>query len=155
MKAARQLSLAILLLLSAAALFFSYHMITDPTGSSLNLPFYLLNGTIISSYLVVGWVLLFTVGILSAIVVLLIMSKNRFYSFFIMLQGAILCVFVFVQWILIGETFIVQYIFLIMAVILIGLGALQNQRKIVVDTEKETHYHPEPKSHHHKHRKNK
>ena len=96
MKAARQLSVAILLLLTTAALFFSYHMIIDPTGSSLGLPFYLLNGTIFTNYLVLGWVLLFTVGVLSAIVVLLIMSKNRFYSFFIMLEGVIVCVFVFI-----------------------------------------------------------
>jgi len=153
MKAARQLSVAILVLLTLAAVFFSYHMIKDPTGSSLGLPFYLLNGTILSSYLVVGWVLLFTVGILSSVVVMLIMSKNRFYSFFIMLEGVIVCVFVFIQWILVGETFIVQYIFLILGIALIGLGALQNQRKIIVDSEKEAHLHPQPKSHHHKHRK--
>ena len=55
MKTARQLSVAILLLLSAAALFFSYHMITDPTGSSLGLPFYLLNGTMFSNYQLIGW----------------------------------------------------------------------------------------------------
>ena len=155
MKAARQLSVAILLLLSATALFFSYHMISDPTGSSLGLPFYLLNGTMFTNYLVVGWVLLFTVGVLAALVVLLIMSKNRYYSFLIMMQGVILAAFVFIQWMLVGETFIVQYIYLILAIALIGLGALQNQRKIVVDSEKEEHHHPQPKSHHHKHRKHK
>ena len=155
MKAARQLSVAILLLLSAAAFFFSYHMITDPTGSSLGLPFYLLNGTMFSNYQLIGWVLLFTVGVLASIVVLLIMGKNHFYSFFIMLEGVIVSVFVFIQWILIGETFIVQYIFLILAIGLIGLGALQNQRKIVVDSENEEHLHLQAKSHHHKHRKHK
>ena len=153
MKAARQLSVAILVLLALAAVFFSYHMIKDPAGGSLGLPFYLLNGTILSSYLVVGWVLLFTVGILSSIVVMLIVSKNRFYSFFIMLEGVIVCVFVFIQWMLVGETFIVQYIFLILAIALIGLGALQNQRKIIVDSEKEAQLHQPQKSHHHKHRK--
>lgn len=155
MKTARQLSIAILLVTFVTTLFGSYHMITDPTGSSLGLPFYLLNGTIFKDYLAVGWILLITVALFSGIVTLLITSKNRSYSFFIMLQGVILCLFVFIAWILTGELFLVQYVFFAFGIGLIGLGALQNQRKIVVDSEKEGRAHPQPKSHHHKHRKQK
>lgn len=155
MKTARQLSIAILLVTFLTSLFGSYHMIADPTGSSLGLPFYLLNGTIFKDYLVVGWILLITVALFSGIVTLLIMRKYRSYSFFIMIQGVIICLFVFIAWILTGELFLVQYVFFAFGIALIGLGALQNQRKIVVDSEKEGRTRPQPKSHHHKHRKQK
>lgn len=153
MKAARQLSVAILLLIFVTALFGSYHMITDPTGSSLGLPFYLLNGSIFTDYYVVGWILLFTVALFSGAVLLLIIRKNWYYSVFIMIQGVIVCMFVFIEWLLLGETFIIQYVFLILGFALIGLGALQNQRKIAVDSERQARPQLQSRSHHHKHRK--
>ncbi len=155
MKAARQLSVAILLLIFVTALFGSYHMITDPTGSSLGLPFYLLNGSIFTDYYTVGWILLFTVALFSGVVSLLVIRKNWYYSIFIMIQGVIICMLVFIEWLLLGETFIVQYVFLILGMALIGLGALQNQRKIAVDSERQARSQPQSRSHHHKHRKSK
>lgn len=153
MKTARQLSIAILAILCITALYGSYHMITDPTGNSLGLPFYLLNGTILNSYLIGGWILLFTVGLLSAVVIISIKKKSRNYSFMIMLQGVVLCIFVIAQIVLFSQSFLIQYVYLFAGVLLIALGVLQNQRKIVVETEKK--YKPAPKSHHHKHRKRK
>lgn len=153
MKTARQLSIAILLLFFVTASFGSYHMITDPTGNSLGIPFYLLNGSIFTNYYAVGWILLFTVALFSGLVSLLVIRKNWYYSIFIMIQGVIVCMFVFIEWLLLGETFIIQYVFLILGMALIGLGALQNQRKIAVDSEKAAHPQLQSKSHHHKHRK--
>jgi hypothetical protein len=129
-------------------------MIADPTGSSLKLPFYLLNGTIFSDYLIFGWLLLFLVGVFSLIVIIMIYLKTRLYSFFVMIEGVLLAVFIIVQMILLTESFLIQYIMLFLGIVLIGLGALQNQRKIVVDAEKKPQQ-PAPKSHHHKHRKHK
>lgn len=151
MKTARQLSIAILAILCITALYGSYHMITDPTGNSLGLPFYLLNGTLLNSYLIGGWILLFTVALLSAVVIISIKKKSRNYSFMIMLQGVVLCIFVIAQIVLLSQSFLIQYVYLFAGVLLIALGVLQNQRKIVVETEKK--YKPAPKSHHHKHRK--
>jgi hypothetical protein len=136
MKTARQLSVVILLLLCISALYGSYCMITDPTGNSLGVPFYLLTGTIFSDYAIIGWILLYTVGILSTFILLLISFKSSIYSFFVILQGVLLCIFIFVQWLLIGQTFVVQYVFLIMGVALIGLGAFQNQGKIVTEVDR-------------------
>lgn len=130
MKTARQLSVVILLLLGISALYGSYCMITDPTGNSLGVPFYLLSGTIFSDYTMIGWILLCTVGIFSSFVLLLIFFKSSIYSFFVILQGVLVCIFIFVQMLLIGETFLVQYIFLALGIALIVLGAFQNQGKI-------------------------
>ncbi len=153
MRNARNLSIAILLLLCLAAIFSSYYMITDPTGSSLGLPFYLLNGTVFSDYLAIGWTTLIIVGLFSIFVMIQINQKAKRYSFFIMLQGVLLVIFTIMQMVLFSETFLVQYVSLFLGVALIGLGAIQNQHKIAVETEKKPM--PAPKSHHHKHRKHK
>lgn len=154
MKTARQLSVAILVLLAITTLYGSYHMITDPTGASLGLPFYLLNGSYFTDYLLAGWVLLIVVGLFSMYTMAQTLRKGRSYSFLIMLQGVLLCTFVTLQMLLLGETFMIQYAYMIAGIVLIGLGALQNQRKIVSEAEKQR-LHPTPKSHHHKHRKHK
>ncbi len=154
MKAARQLSIAILVILACTAFYISYHLITDATGSSLGFPTYLLNGTVFNNYAVVGWIMLFTVGLFSITVVGCIIRKMRIYSFLIMLQGVIITIFIFLAMILLDEIFLVQYLFLAAGIILISLGFLQNQRKIIVESEKQMHQ-PAQKSHHHKHRKHK
>ncbi|MEO8172600.1 MAG: hypothetical protein ABI581_05940 [Sediminibacterium sp.] len=136
MKIARQLSVIILVLLSISALYGSYCMITDPTGNSLGIPFYLLQGTVFSDYSIIGWILLCIVGIFSPFILLLIIFKSSIYSFFVILQGVILCIFIFVQMLLLGETFGVQYIFLLMGIALICMGAFQNQGKIIYEADK-------------------
>jgi hypothetical protein len=151
MKAARQLSIAILVTLFAASLFGSYQMIMDPSGNSLGLPYYLLNGTIITSYASIGWVSLFTLSLFSAVVIICILLKSSIYSFLIILQGVILCIFVLIVILLLGEIFLVQYLFIAAGIGLVGLGILQNQRKIAIESERKNE--TPPKSHHHKHRK--
>ena len=136
MKTARQLSLFLLFVTVIAAFYLGLQMIIDPTGHSLGLPFYLLNGSILSSYAIPGWIMLVTVALFGSITITCILKKNRFYSFLIMLQGVLLFVFIMAQMFLLQETFMIQYIVLFISGALISLGILQNQRKIVVDTEK-------------------
>lgn len=153
MRNARLLSIFLLVVSGITALFGGYLMISDPTGNSLGFPFYLLNGSVFSDYSMPGWVIFSTVGVFSAVIIFCILRKIKIYSFLIILQGVIICVLIFIQMLLLGESFIIQYIFLILAIALIGLGAIQNQRKIAVETERKAN--PAPKSHHHKHRKHK
>ena len=155
MKTARQLSIFLLVVSSMAALYGGWQMISDPTGNSLGFPFYLLNGSVFSDYSLPGWVVLFTVGVFSAVIIFGIVRKIQIYSFLIMLQGVIICIIIFLQMLLLSETFMIQYVFLILAIALIGLGALQNQRKIAVENAHKAHPQPAPKSQHHKHRKHK
>jgi hypothetical protein len=136
MKTARQLSAFILLIAGTIALYGGMHLIRDPTGNSLGFPFYLLNGTIFPDYLLTGWILLLTVGVTSVLIAIYILRKGSWYSFLVMVQGVIICVYVFIMMLLLGETFPVEYVYLIMGMAMIGLGALQYQRKIVVETER-------------------
>ncbi|HVZ26917.1 MAG TPA: hypothetical protein VG842_12715 [Sediminibacterium sp.] len=154
MKAARQLTIALLTVISLSALYIGYQLITDPTGASLGLPFYLLNGTLLTSYAVMGWIMVFTLGLLSALILVLILTKSRYYSFMTIVQGVIACLVIFLQWLLLNETFALQYVYLIMGITLIGLGILQYQRRIAYETEGKQ-VRPAPKSRHHKHRRKK
>jgi hypothetical protein len=151
MKTARQLSVCLLLLIGAISIYGGIHLVTDPTGSSLHFPFYLLNGSMFTDYLLMGWILLVTVGVFSLVIAAAMLNKHAYYSFMMMVQGAIICVYVLVMMLLLGETFMIEYIFLVLAIALIGLGVLQNQRKIAVEAQRRVN--PQPKSHHHKHRK--
>ncbi len=134
MKTLRRISLVLLLILCSSALYSGLHMINDPSGNSLRLPFYLLYETVFNDYISIGWILLTVVGFFSFFVIVLILFKTRVYSFFIILQGVFLCIFIFVQLLLLNETFWVQYLFLAMGIALIYLGALQNQERIEKDS---------------------
>jgi hypothetical protein len=151
MRTARQLSIFLLFISGIFALYAGYHMVSDPSGHSLGLPFYLLNGSVFSDYTMPGWVLLVTVGIFSLVAIACIFGRVLIYPSLIMFQGVIIIVFVIVQMLLLGETFIIQYFFLILGIGLIGLGILQNQRRIATDVDHKPH--PPQKSHPHKHRR--
>jgi hypothetical protein len=135
MKIVRQLSMVVLILLGFTALYSSCYMITDPTGNSLGLPFYVLHNSVFNNYSTLGWILLFTVGISSLGIALLIILKIKIYSFFVMLQGVVLCIFIFVQMLLVG-VFFVQYILLGIGIALIVLGFLQTQGRIIIESGK-------------------
>lgn len=136
MKTARQLSVLLLLTTASIALYSGVQLVIDPTGSSLGFPFYLLNSSIFTDYLVTGWILTTTIGVFSLVIIVCILLKTSFYSFLIMVQGVIICIYVFMMMLLLGETFMVEYLFLLLGIGLIGLGALQHQRKIVVESQR-------------------
>lgn len=150
MKTARQVSIALLVLVLLAALYVSVNMIADPTGQTLGLP-YLLNGTVLSDYYITGWIILCTISVPSLVTVFAILRKITLYSFLIIFQGVLICILVIAQMFLLGEIFLIQLFFLAAGLILVVLGVLQQQRKIVVDAEKS--FQPGQKSHHHKHRR--
>lgn len=135
MKTLRFISLLLLLILCGAALYGGYHMISDPSGNSLRLPFYLLYETVFSDYSSIGWILLIVVGFFSFFVIVLTLLNSKAYPFFTILQGVFLCIFIFVQLLLLHESFIIQYVLLAIGIALIYLGALQSQRTIEQEGE--------------------
>lgn len=125
MKTLRIISAIILIVLCISACYGSYHMINDPSGHSLELPFYLLYETIFNNYQSIGWILLIVFGVLSFFILIMMLLRSRFYSFFIILQGVLLCIFIFVQLLLLNTIFWIQYLYLAFGVALIYLGVLQ------------------------------
>ncbi|MBV9986138.1 MAG: hypothetical protein JO301_00550 [Chitinophagaceae bacterium] len=145
MKTARQLSAFVLLIAGSIAIYGGIHLILDPTGNSLGFPFYLLNGTIFPDYLLTGWILLLTVGVSSVLITICVLQKLSWYSFLVMVQGAVICVYVFIMMLLLGETFPIEWVYLILGIALIGLGVLQNQRRLIVEAQRRSKVQPKQK----------
>ncbi len=137
MKTARRLSVCILFVTGVLALYGGVHLVSDPTGRSLHLPFFLLRNTIFPDYLLAGWVLLLTVGLSSFLIIACILIKTTYYSFMMMVQGVIISIYVFIMMLLLGEVFLLEYISLLFGAVLIILGAWQYQRKIVSENKRE------------------
>ncbi|MFW2475972.1 MAG: hypothetical protein ACN4EP_03605 [Sediminibacterium sp.] len=133
MKAARQLTIAMLLLATVAALYVGYQLIADPTGSTLSIPVYFLNGTMFKDFGTPGWVILLSIGVLGLITLLTVIKKLRHFHVFVVVQGIIICLLVIAQMIIIGEEYILQYIFLMlgMAIAIVGglLGQVDRRKK--------------------------
>ncbi len=127
MKAARQLTIAMLVLAVTAALFVGYHLISDPTGSTLNIPVYFLNGSMFKDFSTPGWIILVAIGLLGIITIITVVKRIRHFHTLVVVQGAIICVLVIAQMIIIGEEYILQYLFLMLGMAIAILGGLLSQ----------------------------
>ncbi|NCI46979.1 hypothetical protein [Sediminibacterium soli] len=144
MRTARRLSVCLLLTASFLALYSGIHLILDPTGSSLHFPFFLLRGTIFYDYYMIGCILSVTIGLFSLMLVVSILLKTGFYSMGIMLQGVIICMYVFMMLLLLRRIFLIEFFFLLLGIGMIAVGLVQYQRKIVVEIEKVQKESPAP-----------
>lgn len=127
MKAARQLTIAMLVLAAGAALYVGYQLIVDPTGSTLNIPVYFLNGTMFKNFSTPGWIILLSIGVLGLITITTVVKRVRHFHTVVVVQGAIICVLVIAQMIIIGEEYILQYLFLMLGMAIAIVGGLLSQ----------------------------
>lgn len=149
MKTARQLSIAILVVVSVCNLYFGIRMILDPSGSALGLPFYLLNGTIFKDYTLPGWILLLAFGVLSLITIIIITRRYKWYPVAVIVQGAVVTACVITQMVILGDDYFLQYFFLMTGMFLIALGALQYQMRKTEEPRSSDHM--VQKKHKHRH----
>jgi hypothetical protein len=148
MKTVRQLSIAILVMVCAINLYAGARMIMDPSGRSLGLPFYMLNGTAFKDYTIPGWILLTCFGLLSLFTIIVTLKKLPWYSNAIVIQGLVIVAIVIAQMIMLGDDYFLQYFFLMTGFFLVALGFLQNQMK---KNNTQNHHQP-PQQNHHSHR---
>lgn len=127
MKAARQLTIAMLLLAVVSALYTGYNLISDPTGSTLGIPFYWLNGTMFKDFTTPGWIILLAIGVLGIITIGTVLKRIRHFHVFVIVQGAVICVLVIAQMIIIGEENMLQYLFLMLGMAIAIVGGLLSQ----------------------------
>jgi hypothetical protein len=95
------ISIILLLLNGIGAFYGSYHLITDPTGSSLQLPKSYLDKSPFESYQIPGIILFIAIGLFSFLALFLLLFNHRNANQFIMLQGIILTGWILVQVLLI------------------------------------------------------
>ncbi|MFZ6024630.1 MAG: hypothetical protein ACOYVG_09295 [Bacteroidota bacterium] len=127
MKAARQLTIAMLTLAVIAALYSGYSLISDPTGSSLGIPFYWLNGTMFKDFTTPGWIVLLAIGALGIITLATVIKRIPHFHILVIIQGAIICILVIAQMIIIGEENMLQYLFLMLGMAIAIVGGLLSQ----------------------------
>lgn len=127
MKAARQLTIAMLLVVVITALYVGIYMIVDPSGTSLHLPPYLLKGTMFADFLIPGWIITGAIGISGLLCIIAIVRKVYKYHIMIIVQGIIICALVIAQMVIIGEEYMLQYLLLMMGMAIAILGGLLSQ----------------------------
>jgi hypothetical protein len=120
------LFLTVLLLLfnGIGALYGGGLLIIDPSGDRIQLPLSYLNYSPFTDYLIPGIVLFGVNGLLSIATALLVVTQHRYYTHFTILQGFILCGWIFVQVLMVRDIYYLHYIMGTTGLLLIGLGII-------------------------------
>jgi hypothetical protein len=145
MNSTRVLSITLLLLVGAAALFGGGSMLIDPTGVSLGLSPELLQATSFGTFLFPGLVLFLSVGIFGVTTAVLTLMKHPLASRLTILQGTILAGWIAVQAYLLQVFDPLQVVVGGIGFTLFCLGLFEadeetagNENDLMVDKEKET-----------------
>ena len=126
--------LAILLLSvnGIGAIYGCFHLITDPSGSTLQMPLHYLELSPFQNYLVPGIILITVNGIFSFITLSVIFINSKVYPWFILTQGILLSGWIIVQTILLKMFYApLHATFLGIGVVLIGCGLYLRRREMV------------------------
>ena len=136
MKIARQISIALLIITAASAIYASYHFIIDPTGHTIGYSLADIKGSPFKDFLIPGWLMLIFLGLGSVVSFGLTMQEEESYSNYIMGQGAICMLWVSVQSIMLQRLTFIQIAFVIIGIVLFFSGKrirkqLDNYQKVV------------------------
>lgn len=119
----KAISFALLLLNGVAALFGGGNLIMDPDGSSLSLSLSLLQYSPFHSFLIPGIILFVSNGVCSIVILVLIAFGIKKYSWYIMVQGAILAGWILIQVLMIRMVEGLHIFMAIVGIVLILCGA--------------------------------
>lgn len=126
------ITLLLLLINGAGAIYGGYHLISHPDGSSLQMSPEWLEPSPFSSYFIPGIILLVCNGLFSFVVIGSAFLHYRHYYLLIIAQGAILSGWILVQMIMLQIVAGIQVVFgsIGLLIILLGffLGILERQR---------------------------
>jgi hypothetical protein len=101
-----------------------YALTTDPSGKSLQMPLYLLDGSPFHNFLVPGLVLLVFIGISSILISYFTIRRKRHYPKMLIGQGAIVWTWLIVEILVIGRLDTLQLVYAIVGLILFLCGAI-------------------------------
>ncbi len=154
MRTAKQLCIAILVIVAISSLIGSYHLISDSTGYSLRLRLDDLKGSPFHDYSIPGWIMLFAVSGVSILTIYFSINHIKKYPLWMMAEGFILIIVVLLQ-LIITEFNFLQLLYGLFGLALLLLGNLirKNLNNPSIHHVKINPPHPQKKSHHHKHRK--
>lgn len=110
------------------AMYGGWNLIIHPDGSSIQLPMEWLKHAPFNDYFIPGIILFIANGLLSFVVLAAMLLNHRFFSWFIMAQGAILTGWIIIQIILVQKTYYLQGILGGVGIALIILGIYFEKR---------------------------
>lgn len=117
------ISVIILLINAIGALFGGYELMADPTGIRMQMPISLLNNSPFSNYFIPGLILFIANGLCSILTIVILLTKNKFRSYFVLAQGMILIGWIIIEIILLRFFYTPLHLpFLLMGLILIVCG---------------------------------
>jgi hypothetical protein len=96
----KTISIILLLVNGTGAVYGGFQLITDPSGSKLQIPISFLEQSPFQSYLIPGIILLIVNGVFSFITFSAIFLNTKNYQWFIIIQGILLCGWIIMQIIL-------------------------------------------------------
>lgn len=128
--AAKILAILLLLVNGIGAVYGGFQMITDPTGSKLQMPLTFLKYSPFEDYLIPGIILLVINGIFSFVAVATIVLKSQKYPWFIIIQGILLTGWIVIQIILLRTFYAPMHLtFLVIGLYLVGCGLYLKKKK--------------------------
>lgn len=127
------LAIFLLLVNGIGAVYGGFQLITDPTGSSMQMPLSFLRHSPFQNYLVPGIILIMVNGVFSFITLPFIFIKSKVYPWFILTQGILLSGWIIVQIILLRMFYVpLHATFLVIGICLVGCG-LYLKRKLSIE----------------------
>jgi hypothetical protein len=119
----KSISLILLLFNGLGAFYGGFLLITDPSGSTLQIPLSFLEHSPFRNYLIPGIVLIVVNGFFSFITFVTIVRKMAGYYWFIIAQGVLLCGWIIIQVLFLQQFYVpLHATFLVIGVVLIGSG---------------------------------
>ncbi len=128
--AIKVVTIFLLLFNSIGAMYGSIKLITDPSGSSMQMPLSFLEHSPFENYLIPGIVLLCVNGLFGFATILLLLIKHSLANLFVMAQGVLLGGWILVQMMLL-KTFYppLHLTFLLIGTLLLLLGFAMQRTK--------------------------
>jgi len=128
--ALRITAIVLLFIVSLNALTAGNSFITDPSGSGLGISTdYLRQAAPFNNYLIPGIVLFTLIGVVSCLIAILAIVKQRHYQFMILMQGCILVGWIVRQLLTVTAFHPLHFIIALIGATLILLGWLINQNR--------------------------
>ena len=106
----RYITILLLAFNGIGAVYGGWHLMTDPTGLSIQLSHSYLNGTIFPDYTIPGIILFVFIGIFSIIAALWVVCRWKNDSKLVIIEGVLLTGWIVIQMIMIRTVYFLQFI---------------------------------------------
>ena len=93
----RSLAMVLLTILALSGLAGGWSLMSDPTGTAINIPISLLDDTPFVDFLIPGIILFTFLGFSALVILWWVIKRFRYYSWLVIIQGGILFVWLSVQ----------------------------------------------------------